>query len=440
MTDVVEAESGHDLLSPSNNDRWMICGGSVMATKDLPNPDSPYAVEGTDYHFLASTCLDDETNAADYIGQALPSGALVTEENAASLQKYIDLIRSLHAANGGELCVEKKVPTHKFTGEPNGKGGTSDAIIIPPEEGDELIVADLKFGMGVKVYAENNRQGRSYAIGALELYELWDLVKTVRIVISQPRLDHVSEWLCSVEHLRAFAEDVRKAAKPIVERLLNPKLPPLPLVPDEKACRFCLNKAVLLPSGDMRICPALEDFANRTMLDGFETIEGDKKLELDEKFKPVINVTGEKLASLMKKSHLLEIFANGIYDMITAARTTVEHELQRGEQVPGWKLVEGKKGNRKWKDEEKVIKLFTSFRLLDDEMYNKDLITPPDAEKLFKKKNNPGRWTKTQKLIEQAKGKPSVVPEDDKRPALQIGKLDEGMETIEAVEDYSDLL
>lgn len=442
MTEVAESSS-HDILSPSGADRWMICRGSVMLTKDLPNPDSPYATEGTDYHYLASICLEEETNAADYVGQALPSGALVTEDNAASLQKYIDLIRSLHAANGGELLIERKVPTHKLTGEPNGRGGTSDAIIVPPEEGDELIVADLKFGMGVQVYAEHNRQGMFYAMGALELYELWDIVKTVRIVISQPRLDHVSEWTCSIEHLREFAEEVKRAAKPIVERLINPKLTPLPLVPDEKACRFCLNKAVLLPSGDMRICPALEEFANRTMLDGFETIDGDKKLVLDDKKKPVINVTGEKLASLMKKSYLLETFASGVYDMITAARAMVEHELQNGQDVPGWKLVEGKKGNRKWKDEDRVEELFKQFRLLTDEMYKQSLITPTDAEKLFKKKDNPGRWKKVQKWIEQAAGKPSVVPAEDKRPPLQIGKPEDDMETIGTSaddDDYSDLL
>lgn len=439
MTDVVE-EHAHDILSPSGADRWMVCRGSVMLTKDLPNPDSSYATEGTDYHYLASICLEEETNAADYVGQALPSGALVTEDNAAALQKYIDLVRSLHAASGGELQIEKKVPTHKITGEPGGKGGTSDAIIIPPEDGDELIVADLKFGMGVEVHAEKNRQGMIYAIGALELYELWDLVKTVRIVISQPRLDHVSEWTCSIESLREFADEVRRAAKPIVERLLNPKLPPLPLVPDEKACRFCLNRAVLLPNGDVRLCPALEEYANKTMLDGFETIEGEKALVLDDDKKPVINVTGDKLAELMKKSYLLETFANSIYDLITAARAKVEHELQNGQEVPGWKLVEGKKGNREWSDEERVTELFKQFRLLNEEMYKQTLITPSKAEELFKKKGNPGRWKKAQKWVEQEKGKPSVVPVSDKRPALQIGKAEDGMEAITEDDDYSDLL
>ncbi len=73
-------------------------------------------------------------------------------------------------------------------------------------------------------------------------------------------------------------------------------------------------------------------------------------------------------------------------------------------------------------------------------MYKQSLITPTDAEKLFKKKDNPGRWKKVQKWIEQSPGKPSVVPVEDKRPALQIGKAEDGMETIEDEDDYSDLL
>lgn len=437
MSETEEADH-HDILSPSGADRWMVCQESVMLTKDLLKPDSPYAVEGRDYHYLAAICLEEETDAEQYIGQALPSGALVEEEKAREVQKYIDAVRTIHAAVGGEMIVEQRVPTHLFTGEPGGKGGTSDVVIIPPEDSDELVVGDLKFGMGVQVFAEKNRQEMLYALGVVEQHGLWEIIKTVRLVIFQPRLDHISEWICSIDQLRDFAEEVRRRAKPIVARLINPSLPPLPLTPDEKACRFCLNKATVV-NDELKVCEALQSFADNSALEGFEKID-ETTLKRDEKGRPIVNVRGEKLAALMQKSALLETFANALYDMITAARAAVERELQNGMDVPGWKLVEGKRGHRKWSNEARVQELMEEqFRMKRKEMFKETLISPSDAEKLMKKQR-PGRWNKLQKWIEQAPGKPSVVPAADKRPAIQKGNADDGFEVIADEDDFSDLL
>jgi hypothetical protein len=62
-----------------------------------------------------------------------------------------------------------------------------------------------------------------------------------------------------------------------------------------------------------------------------------------------------------------------------------------------------------------------SFRLPDDDVYNKVLISPTSAEKLLK--DTPKRWVKVDALITRGEGKPSVVPATDKRPALAITSL-----------------
>ena len=66
-----------------------------------------------------------------------------------------------------------------------------------------------------------------------------------------------------------------------------------------------------------------------------------------------------------------------------------------------------------------------------DEMYTKKLLTLPAAEKALKKKK-PKVWTKLVRLVTQAVGKPSLAPEDDRRPALEIS-------STESVHDESDM-
>jgi hypothetical protein len=106
-----------------------------------------------------------------------------------------------------------------------------------------------------------------------------------------------------------------------------------------------------------------------------------------------------------------------------AIRAEVERRLFAGEPVAGFKLVEGRRGNRAWSDEAEVEKLFKSFRFKQDEMYDFKLISPTKAEKLLKA--NPGRWEKINALTSRGDGKPSVAPATDRRPALAVSSSDE---------------
>jgi len=107
-----------------------------------------------------------------------------------------------------------------------------------------------------------------------------------------------------------------------------------------------------------------------------------------------------------------------VEDWCKAVRAEVERRLLAGQTVDGYKLVEGKRGPRKWADADGVETLFKSFRLRQDEMYDFSLISPTKAEKLFKQ--NPKRWAKVTERVTQSEGKPSVAPATDKRPALAV--------------------
>jgi hypothetical protein len=108
---------------------------------------------------------------------------------------------------------------------------------------------------------------------------------------------------------------------------------------------------------------------------------------------------------------------------IKAIRGAVEAELFAGRPVPGYKLVQGKKGNRKWANTEEAEATLKSMRLKMEEMYDLTLISPPKVEKIFGPNgSNPStkRWNKLQSLITQSEGSPSVAPESDSRAPLVI--------------------
>ena len=379
----------HSLLSPSGAHRWMRCPGSIGAESGLPDTSSKYAAEGTAAHELAAKCLELEANAEAVIGDTMTVDGYdftVTADMAHHVNDYCKLVREY--AEGGQLLVEKRVNFSEAIGVPDSTG-TSDAIVIHP---DRLTVIDLKYGMGVKVDATENEQLQLYALGALHDYGMMGEFNEIVMVVHQPRLNHVSEWSIPVEKLEEFREAARLAA---IEALDNrePRLNP-----GEKQCRFCKAKAT---------CPALKAEIS-------DAIGG---IATPADFADLAVADEDDVSRAMARVELVEQWCKAI-------RAEVERRLFAGEPVAGFKLVEGRRGNRAWSDEAAVEKLFKSFRLKQEEMYDFKLISPTKAEKILKTKN-PGRWEKVDALTSRGDGKPSVAPATDRRPALAVSSSDE---------------
>ena len=393
----------HAILSPSSAHRWMKCPASVALESDYPETSSEFADEGTAAHDVAARALINGVEAAAFLDTVVTVGGKgypVTTEMAEHVQKYLDYVNALKA-DSIMSAVEVRLPIGDITGE-EGAEGTSDTITITND--GELVIVDLKYGMGVKVDAECNPQLSLYALGALELYGLSYDIRKVRLVIVQPRLNHISEWACDLDgYVSFFRDNVADCAALCRDALRGYESTNGVSVnlfnPGDDQCRFCKAKGN---------CPALTKHALETVSNGFSDLT---KPPTPDTLRPF---AGSELGPLLSSVDLIEGWCQ-------ALREHCKGELLAGRSIPGWKVVEGRRGVRRWADAREVESIMKGMRLKQDVMYEQSLISPATAEKLVKAGDiGPRQWPRLQQLITQSGGSPTVVPESDKRPALSV--------------------
>ena len=456
------AELGHSTFSASGSKTWLACPGSIplSALAGGDRSSSEYAAQGTAAHLVLTWALQNGASAITYPNQTeMVDGYLIDidAEMTENVQITLDYVNAIMASHpGAVLMVDRKVNYSQYLGIGRDEGwGTLDVAVVTAEE---VICLDLKYGKGVRVSAGDEIEGPNpqlalYALGILSEIDAFFEGERVRLVISQPRvLEAPSEYDLSVDELKAWAENVAKPAAQaaiaaggdlaqIRNGVVSDDWADKFLRPGPDQCRWCKAKAT---------CPKLraEVISTVGLLDTPATPDEFEALPIAP---PGDSQDAAWLAAALGKVDLIE-------DWCKAVRAEVENRLAAGDEVPGYKLVAGKRGARQWANPAAAEALMKErFRLKLEEMYDFKLISPTSAEKLAPKLDKktgkvvppkegapatvigPRQWALLSEQIVQRDGKPHVAPVSDPRPPLLITPAADGFESAPATPSAEDM-
>ena len=392
---------------PSAADRTLRCMGSValIDSLNLPPTTSDYAVEGTAAHSLGEMCLRDGSEPMDHITTFIPveyddveedgtvvtrtQNVLVTSDMCEPVEKYLEVVR--REAHGNVLLIEKKVNCTPVLGVQPETGkdrtGTADTIIVPRSSKKPLQIHDYKHGIGHEVHAFKNFQMSVYG-GSFLLSNLEKLPhERVQLWIHQPRIKFEPDmWEVSREELLDWCRKAKKRALIADTCEVGERL-----VPGEKQCLWC-------DAGRAGKCPAIDE----EVAAAFDNIDTTANAVVPTK-------DTRELAKRLSKLSFLEMY-------IKATRAEGYQMMNTGQNVPGYKLVAGKRGARAWTDEEAATKRVQRMRIKREEMFSMKLKTPTQLEKVISEKRY--EILKEEGLIDQPPGKPSMVSADDPREGI----------------------
>lgn len=367
-------ERAHARLSPSAAHRWVRCPGSIRESEGIPNKSSSFADEGTAAHTLAETCLRKGYDADQHIGHFvnLASGKVLPDnssehviyvevdvEMAEAVQVYLDECRTVMSWEGVEAEYEAKLDLRAVGG--GLEFGTGDFVAYSPRL-KRLYVTDFKFGRGVAVEVTENEQLFAYAVGVAKRFHNRG-VDSIELTVVQPRCPHpkgpVRSWITDAVSLIDFEAKLAEAA-----RATN--APDAPLLPGDW-CRFC-------PAAHK--CPALHAKALGVAQNAFREAPGDDPKPMKEPNE----MTPAMLAAVLTQADLVKAW-------IKRVEEHAHHEATHGRVPPGFKLV-AKRAFSRWKDPENAAAVLELWGVDLDVVRPREMISPAEAKKLFKKKES----------------------------------------------------
>ena len=372
MTNIDHASRDHALLSASSAHRWLACPPSAVAAEAYPPQDTDFTREGTLAHEVAEIIVRRRVPQCYPIVDTYELPAGHTPEMVACAEAYADYILEQIRDPDALVLLEQRVDFSPWV--PEGFG-TADVIII---QGDTLDIIDYKFGQGVPVSAEDNSQEKLYGLGGLNDYGFAYDVKRLRLHIFQPRLNNISVAEVTVAELLEWAD---KTVKPIAQKAAKGK-------GEYKAgehCKFCPHAGR---------CRQL----TKTCTEYVET----HSLRV-----AVPVLAPHEVAEVLTMEPLVALWLKRVK---AQALTT----LLEGGEIPGYKVVEGKLGNRKWTDELQVAEKLQAEGYQLGEITETKLLSPSQMDKSIGKKKVAELLDS---LIDRSPGAPTIVPATDKRPA-----------------------
>lgn len=366
----------HALLSASSSHRWLNCPPSARLCESYEDKGSDYAAEGTDAHSLCEYKLKtalgirtkDPTADLTYYNEEMDDCA---NGYAAYILELVETAKQ--TCSDPVVLIEQRLDFSKYV---EGGFGTGDCVVISD---GTLHIVDYKHGQGVLVESEDNPQMKLYALGALEIFDgIYD-IDSVSMTLYQPRRNNVSTHTVFKESLYQWAEEVLKPAAELAYAGNGE-------YNCGEWCQFCKAKHECRTRAERNLELAQYDF----------------------KLPPLLE--DDEVENILSKIDALISWASDIKDYALQAAVS-------GKQWQGWKLVEGR-SNRKYTDETAVAEAVSAAGF---DPYEYKILGITAMTSLLGKK----RFEEVLSVyIEKPQGKPTLMPESDKRPAIHTAQQD----------------
>lgn len=367
------------MLSPSSAARWLNCPPSAKLNAEAGDRDTVFTREGSLAHAVAE--LKARKHFLTGIGPKKYEAAMAKhradelwqDEIDAHTDRYLEILKDFYDdfPEPPHVAVEQRVDFGAWV--PDGFG-TADCIMV---SGDTIHIIDFKYGKGVQVSAEDNPQMKLYALGALAAYELMYDLTTVRMSIIQPRLvSDPDTWETSVHEIVNWAEQVVKPAAALAAAGEGEYA-------EGEWCRFCAIRGSCRARAAAQL--ALEDFG--------------------EKLPP--ELTDEEIGQALIQGKRLAKWLSEIEEYAL-------HACLDGKDIPGFKAVEGR-SVRVWTDADAAFLAARAQGIPEEMLYERKPITLAAVEKLMGKRHFLDTMAA---YVTTPPGKPTLVPETDKRPAI----------------------
>lgn len=380
MNAITHQSRPHAFLSASSSARWSNCPASAAAESLYPNNNTPEAAEGTLAHEVAETIARNRV-----FGEALKPFPAGTDKNMVKhATAYAEYLASKLTTPEAILLLEQRVDFSHIV--PEGFG-TADAVIV---DGNKLVIVDYKYGR-IQVSAVNNSQMRLYAAGAVVMWSQAYNIEFVETCIFQPRIQNITSELLTVNELNDWTAKLESTAVLAANGVGG--------YATGTYCRNCTHAIR---------CPSMFNLI-------YETAHC-----LDNVQANVLCLSPEAIADILTIEPVLTAVLKRIKDY---ALTTL---LKTGDSIPGWKVVEGKPGNRKWKDEKNAFHILKKAGFDSTDLLDIHLRSPAQIEKSI------GTDTISDlinTLCTRSPGSPSLTKNEDSRPSLYT--------MANAIDDYN---
>ena len=362
----------HAVLSASASHRWLNCSPSARLEQEFEDRETEAAAEGTAAHALCEHKLKRALK--------MRSRKPVSQYDCDEMDEYTDayvqfvleaLAEAKQTCSDPQILIEQKLDFSCYV--PDGFG-TGDCIIVAEKR---LHIIDFKYGLGVLVDAYENPQMMLYALGALRLYDWLYDIEEVAMTIFQPRRENVSTWTIPTKDLLQWAEET---LKPKAELAFNGEGEYIP----GSWCQFCKAAVKCRARAEQNLQLAQYEFRKPALLSDTE----------------ISDILG-KLDGMVRWANEIVAYAQ-------------DAAVNHGKEWYGFKLVESRT-NRRYTDELTAAQAAIDAGYRD--IYKHTLISVTEMEKLMGKKTFADVLGA---LVEKPKGKPTLVPASDKRPAITV--------------------